>query len=434
MGMNVRKILIVLIIAAFLPAAALAAQQPAPYPSALWIIGMLDGGTTGLTDLSGFKIVFYQSPYQTTSYSDGYATASSDASAKYNANAHDDLNLLPLSAKTYYIGVVKRNIGGTDYGVNETQVAVSDTDLANGYKVVNLTIKEGEGIPDPEIIDLKDTGWIRNTQISREGQNLRLTWDYDPALGPTAVRIYVLDGADAEYAAVVSSFDNTTIPSVIASGTKQYLHTSVAFDGNNYYYRVVPDPLPAGTTILSDANNSITVGKVEIDLPANKYVFCALPFQSDNVSLMGILGEQIGPQGEFLWWDGTGYHGATYTTTSWTGTERALRIGEGFIVRAKTDMDLALVGRFGTLAIDMYRQLTADQYDLVAYPYPTSKKFADMGIAADAGSDLLRWKVDTQAYEGATYTTSWSLAIDTLELARPRYYRPKNDYNWKLQF
>jgi len=139
------KFLLLVIAALFtFTSLAVAEQQTPPYPAAFWINGTLGPGPSGLVDLSGFKVVFYNS--QDNSYALGYALALTDASGNYRINALADLRLLPLAAATYHIGVV--NNGG--YGVNEKEIIITADDLTNGYKNMNLILATGEGIPDPE--------------------------------------------------------------------------------------------------------------------------------------------------------------------------------------------------------------------------------------------------------------------------------------------
>jgi|GEM_PF-3164616 len=291
-------------------------------------------------------------------------------------------------------------------------------------------------------IALVDSGWIRNTNITREGQDLRLTWDYDPALGPTVVRIYVLAGAGAEYVAVSTLFGDTAIPNAVPSGTRQYLQANAAFDGNNYYYRVVPDPLVAGTDVLDPQNNSITVGKVEIAVPANQYDFIALPFMEDVYYLSDIIGEQLGDGAEYYFWDTATQTnpGASYASGQWGGSSRGLntplRMGDGFYVRAMSARTLALVGRFGRLSAPLQRTLVPkNDYNLIGFPYPFPSTLAGMGLQLDAGADVYEWTNYT-AYRGSTYLSAqdgWSVpGIDRAQLSRPRFYRPISNLTWEI--
>jgi len=304
-----------------------------------------------------------------------------------------------------------------------------------GYWLWGITPEGWTPPQPPATYELEDTGWIRNTQIELVGNDLRITWDYDPLQGPTAAQVYRYFAEDGEYDEAGTW---GPVGPVQAAGDTEFTDAGVGNDELNYYYRVVPDPLPGGTTIFSKSNNSITVGKVSVSLPADLYVFVGLPFMEDNISLAGLLGDQLDNGDEFLWWDGQAYKGATYSG-SWTGTDRDLRVGEGFIVRGKgNNKKFALLGRFGTFTTQCIIPLVANQYALIDYPYPLSKNFQDMGVAPGSGDDLLEWIVyvdptHKQYYDGATWDGSaWvgAAGIDNVELARPRFYRPKSSMNW----
>jgi len=282
--------------------------------------------------------------------------------------------------------------------------------------------------------ELEDDGWIQETNITREGEDIKITWRYDPARGDTDVEIHASSGPGDEYD--TSGF---TLKSSVSRGVYQEVYAGIAHDGNNYYFRVVP----AGSADIFDPrNNSITVGKVETQLPADKYVFIALSFQEEMVSLQGILGEQVGSGGDFLWWDElTSKHNGAKYSGAWVGDgkDKNLRMGEGFILRAQSDTSVALVGRFGTLKAPYVMSLVGNPgYNLIAYPYPTSVILEDTGITPEAPSNLLRWSVNEQVYEQATYDgSSWIGAfsgVNNLELGSPRYYRPKIGLDWVIRF
>ena len=197
--------------------------------------------------------------------------------------------------------------------------------------------------------DFGDTGWVRNTLVTRDASNndLILTWTIDPAHPGINVSVEVETTSTLDsYAASVPSYSWLAN---VESGTLIYKDTNKAYDGLNRFYRVVPNPLPStpGTTILSSECNGITVGKTEIATPNNKYVFANIPFMTDGASLKATLAEQMGDAGEYLWWDGSGYHPGTYSS-GWGGDEDNLKIGEGFIVRSHIDgKKLAITGKIG---------------------------------------------------------------------------------------
>ncbi|MBU0573724.1 MAG: hypothetical protein KKH83_04530, partial [Candidatus Margulisbacteria bacterium] len=230
----------------------------------------------------------------------------------------------------------------------------------------------GEGGYVQSTAELVDDGLIRKTNIVRKGDDLEITWDYDSG-GPYAVNIYFSSGQGTEYEANVYSF-TALLPVAVPSGTKKYTFSSAAYDGMNNYYRVVPNPLALGSSDLLDTkNNSITIGKVEIAVPANKFDFVALPFMEDDYLLTDVIGEQLGENGEYYFWDADTQTnpGATYSGGKWSGVAKTLtttlRLGEGFYVRAKADKQLALVGRFGKLVAPFVRALKPKgNYNLIA--------------------------------------------------------------------
>lgn len=384
----------------------------------------IKGQATG-TDSMNRKVIFYVNNL------DLRREVVGDGSGYYRMNVgelpyFEGLDLI-FDGVTEYRVAVPREPGHTT-GAEQ----VITLDQSKGFMTVDLALTEGGGpyLP-PASYELEDIGRIRETNIIRVGNNLEITWAYDGG-GPYEVSIYYYTGQGVEYssAETYQLLASDIIP-------QEYVHSGVAVDGNNIYYRVVSDEV-AVNDIFDPLNNSITVGKTHVDLPNLKYVFAALPFMEDNVSLAGILEEQVGEAGEFLWWDGVGYDGATYANASWKGKDRVLRMGEGFIIRAKADnKSMALVGRFGTLTSNMVRSLPADQYSLINYPYPIARTIAGTGVVAGNGDDLLRWDVDLQGYEGATYNNgSWvgPAGIDTLQLGDPRYYRPQSGADWTIVF
>lgn len=311
--------------------------------------------------------------------------------------------------------------------------------ITSGGRVLTLGILGmlgGETISVTPTAELSDTGKIRATNITREGENLALSWDYD-AGGPYAVKIYVEQKGTVEgYVANDAVFSSSPVtPMSVSSGTKIKTINSAAHDGYNYYYRVVPDPLPTGTLITSESNNSITVGKVEIPVPVGMFDFVALPFMEDNYYLKDVIGEQLGDKAEYYFWDVIAQNNpeATYSGGAWTGTINALttplRMGDGFYVRANSGtppIKLALAGRFGKLTSPFIKTMQPmTKYNLIANPYPLPQTLETMGVTVEAPDDQYKW-INYQKYDETTYTaTGWdNPSIDNLEIARPRFYRP----------
>jgi len=295
----------------------------------------------------------------------------------------------------------------------------------------------GEVDYEPPTAQLVDDGRIRKTNIVRSGNDLVITWDYD-SLGPINVEIQFASELNAQYQAMPMDFSFLT--SIASGGAQSYTHVGAAYDGNNNYYRVLPDPLVPATNIFDPQNNSITVGKIEIAVPANKYDFIALPFMEDSYLLTEVIGDQLGSGGVYYFWDADTQTnpGAAYAGGTWTGSAQGLttelRLGDGFYVRAKADCQLALVGRFGTLKSPLIRALKPkNQYNLIAWPFPTNKIIDNMGVSPEGGTDIYEWE-SYEFYKGAIYSSgTWSdPAIALLQLNRPRFYRPIADLNWNI--
>jgi hypothetical protein len=290
--------------------------------------------------------------------------------------------------------------------------------------------------------ELADTGQIIKTNIARSNNNLIITWDYG-ATAPAGVKVFSLAAPNQAYVADAAQFVDLT-PTALAPTVKSYTDPGAGRNARNCYYRVVPWPLVAGTDLLDDRNNSITVGKVEINVPANQYDFISLPFMEDNYLLKDIIGDQLGDRAEYYFWNAATQRnpGATYGNSRWNGNDEGLntklRIGDGFYVRAKNAAPLTLVGRFGKMTLPVVRQLfPKNNYNLIAFPFPTAKALASLGLTLDPRADAYEWFNYTK-YNSATYTgaspVSWSPAVgvETLQLNRPRFFRPVSSLDWTI--
>lgn len=194
-----RKLLTaILIAAALLAGSVFAAQQLAPYPAAYWVNGVVNAGASGLTDLSGFKVIFYKVTGDTAA---AYADATTDIYGQFKINAMDDLRMLPLSTTTYFIGVV--NKGG--YGVNQKDVIISTADLNNGYRNLAadlLSLAAGEGVTDPEInlhitisaLPNATVGQPYSAIVSAEGGTDPLTWSITSGDLPPGITLNTSNG------------------------------------------------------------------------------------------------------------------------------------------------------------------------------------------------------------------------------------------------
>lgn len=406
------------------------AAEPHVFMGIHWITGEVVRGTgVPLTvPLDGRDAVFYISG--SDPLSDGLrlvATTSNEGKFVFNPFYNRDIPVT-LEADLYSAAVIR---GLDDYGADPETITLDPA----GHNYVRLTLEEGAG---PGSNELLDTGWIRNTTIVREGNDIRLSWDYDPTRGPTDVMIYALSGPAAEFVADPVRF--LPVDSrAISAGTTTYVHTGAAYDGNNIYYRVVPATLISGTTVLSDENNSITAGKVETKTSdGGGYVFVALPFQEDRMSLASVISDQISAVGSmFLWWDGAKYGTSTFSSGIWT-QDHDLQIGEGFLIYTDpgvAEETIALTGRFGTLALPVVRPITAG-YNLIAFPYPMVKYAADIGITAPSAGDMVqKWDKTAQSLSVSTYSGGWSdLDITRFELAESKFYYTDSEFSWTIVF
>lgn len=279
--------------------------------------------------------------------------------------------------------------------------------------------------------------------ITRVGNNIKISWDQ--ATYPNPLIFFKTGDGTGQYVNTYKTGATINWSNFISPGpTDREYHPSdgyvlyknqVGLGDREVYFKALvgtTDPSNIGelTRLILLAQ---AVGKVNINLPANKYVFSSLPFQNSGVSLSNsIIADQLPSGSEFLWWDedAQGYKGSTYSE-AWSGSDRNLNLGEGFILRCPTDKVLTIVGDL-LRASRRTRAIATDKYSLLSYPYPNNVNFSRLGIAPIDGDELLKWKVDTQGYIGATFSSgAWvgPAEINVLGLADPRFYRPKADIN-----
>ena len=430
----IKRVLIGLVIVGIL--AACVQAEPRTFVGLYWVRGTVTRGTgvgPGIL-LDGRTAILYVGGSDPVTGTYKVTTTVSNGAFALNPMLNRDI---PLSYDAgFYSTAIMR--GGDGYGADPVAVTIDE----QGYKNISLTLLYGAG---PGTAVISDTGWIRNTNIVKVGNDIRLTWDYDmtPGRGETDVNIYYAYGAGQEYPNRPDAFMPNLLGRV-AARTKTRDHSGVAVltDANNYYYRVVPAS-GAATEVLSPTGNSITVGMAKVPLLNDLYVFSGLPFQEDGISLDTMLGDQLGSGGEYTWWDGLEWKFASYTTSwSGSGSGKLLRIGEGFVMLAKGEGRKAvLTGRFGTIDPPPSITLQADKYNLIGYPYPTAKTLTAMGITPDAGAELYKWVQNTttgawywgsMSYSGTAWTPS--AGYDNLELSSGRAYMPNANFNWRISF
>jgi len=423
----IRRIVIGIIIVGLLGAGAWAAE-PRTFVGLYWVIGQLNRGPTvdPAITLGSRTAVFYVSGSDPISGNYRLTTITA-ANGAFVINPLLNREI-PIDYSTnFYSAAVMRTFD--TYGASPESITLNE----QGYKTVTLTLLNGAGPGGP--VALSDTGWVRNTNIRKVGNDIELSWGFDPALPATAVKIFIAEGADAEYQANPSLFTRE-LASIPIGGPTTYTHPDAAAPAtnSNYYYRIVPFPFSAGTDVLGVANNSITVGMVKVDLPRDRFVLTVLPFQEDGISLSSVLGDQLGEGGIFYWWDGLAWRRGTYAG-GWVGDDRNLRLGEGFAIKSVVDgKKAALVGRFGTVSPAPVINLLGGKHNLVGYPFPTSKEISAMGITPDAGAKVLKWMGD--GWDTTTYSGSWTppLGYENVEVGRSRAYKPTSDYDWTIRF
>ncbi|MBU1027211.1 MAG: hypothetical protein KKA31_05710, partial [Candidatus Margulisbacteria bacterium] len=178
-----------------LPSLAGPPQVTPPYPTAFWIYGELVTGQEypPAGPKNDYKVVFYG---VSNVPSLEFAFDMSDNAGNFIINAHDDLRLLPLNEdQEYYIGVVAKDIDGQSYGANQRGVTLTADDLVAGYKNVDVNLRQGEGIPDPEgieeVVPIElGTFWIDRVGDG-VGDDIKIGWDPEIYSDPT---IYAMIG------------------------------------------------------------------------------------------------------------------------------------------------------------------------------------------------------------------------------------------------
>ena len=287
---------------------------------------------------------------------------------------------------------------------------------AAGYKTEikpDVVVREGEitGSPDTDFRLTPDvqTGKIRDTQIFRTadtiGSNIKITWDYDPAFALKEADIWMLAGAGQE-------FSRSVMWVKIAenrSGREYIEGNFVVGDGNNAYYRVVSAGSVPGAvgelsndpTIFDDAENNVTVGKVDIALKA-KYNSVCLPLVPNASDVTTVIGDQLTNGDQIHPWIYTAQNYVILTKTSAGWPAHNLLLSESFLVYLKTKAadKLTLVGRVQT---EPYPRTLDLKYNAVGLPFPQSKAIGDAGFTPTKSDQIHYWNYDAQNYEILTY-------------------------------
>ena len=412
--------LIVLAVLVTITGAWAAAQVTPPYPTDFRIIGTLGKGNA--PDANGYKVVFYQATNASDpSYASGYAWVRTDANGKFSINVHDDWRLLPLlGTKTYYIGVVKQMASDNKYyGVNETAVALTASDIASGCKIISpdLTLAQGAGINDPGGQTPDGTVPLTITRDSTN-TNILVNWDKTNVLyqKPT-IYVYTGDGSGtyndditkwtkvAENGALVSGVTGFTY----AEGQLTHANQVGQGAGEAYYKALWATVTPANSdpkTGKSYFQECWAGGKLNVTVAGAgtnpyKYSFVSVPFASVDPSADVVFGGQV-PAGSSkatateLWgWTGTGFGNQMYldsTTKKWTNISGFSSVTvasyNSYVFKTKggsspSDATMTVVGNVvydaGTIPVG------ANLYTLLANPYPVSVKLDDAKLDIPGG-------------------------------------------------
>ncbi|MFA6418413.1 MAG: hypothetical protein WCW67_04635 [Candidatus Margulisiibacteriota bacterium] len=461
-----KNILLSLLLAALLPLAVFAAQEPAPYPVGFWVNGTLQKDVNSLPPtLDGFKVYFYKSPSAGFIPSVAYAVASSDASGNFSLNALEDLGLLPLSATNYYFGVAKKEftVGGVkrSWGINEKDLTITATDINNGY--LNLTalftsLVEGQG--------LNPTGETSGLTIIRAGDtpgsNITVTWD-PTKFGGTNPKIYVMTGNGTgqyskDYMPKVwyEVFDGNALvggyPPHFGTFTVDTVTYTLTHNGQvakvdssssaEVYYKGyggnVTGGVPDDLTVFT---NAPAVGKANV-LLLDEYNAICYPFRTVDYSLTNIIGNQMATGDQIHYWDypTQGYKLLTKTTGWPTHTFQTIEGIFAYLVKGGTPRAeyLTLVGNAGGFATGTAVNF-GDQYNLTGYPYPLRKTAPDAGIIPTEGDQLHQWDSAGQTFALTTFVSgNWNnLSVATFNLANGKfYYVPVGNAKtpWVLKF
>lgn len=455
MAKLLKQILIVLMLAAFLPLAAFAAQQPAPYPAGFWVNGTLQKDASSLPPtLDGFKVYFYKS--SSAGYVPGadYAVASSDANGNFSINALEDLGLLPLSATKYYFGVAKKEftVGGVkrSWGINEKDLTLTAADINNGY--MNLTalftsLVEGQG--------LNPTGETSGLTILRAGDSAGsdITIKWDPTkFGGSNPRIYVMTGNGyGDYLNTYDAsvwyqvFDGTVLTGgypayfgtfALGAGNTLIHKSQVGTGSNEVYYKGFVGVTPPDATFAQ----APAVGKVNVFLQGQSATtgknLVSVPFSSVAANSVG---EIFGDGSDAVWKDGDmiqakiapspAYLSAVYKSGAWKDAADATQdpkftvnylFGNWAII--KEDKTITLVGNViytdSDVAVYDGNGLPSGGKTLLGMIYPVKVGLTSVGLTTSgaADGDMIQYKDSPLApsYISAVVVGGqWKNAADT---------------------
>lgn len=408
--MNKRsKILVSLMILALLAGTALAVPLASTYPAAFWIKGKLlqTGGLPA--DVSGYKVVFYTtSMLNNAPLAAHYAYALSDSSGNFFINAFDDPEINLQTTPSVYIGVVQNS--GSGYGVSEGVLAMSTTDLSNGYKNINLTLVAGQGIPDPggptpsppppTPTPVNDNGQIQKTWIERlSNGDVKLHWVIADTT-VTAVDIWQLTTPTRESYKEINRTGLAWAKAYSNVSANEQAISNILNNGSNYYFRVVPTGVsaPFGSTTAGVPYNSISVGKIDVEVFPGLNLFTMPLIMTSAVStdpnhidtrLSQAVNGQLVDGEDFYSWTGSTLSLSDNSGGTWSQPNATVGDGLGYWVNAKTQKFVSLTGLVPNAPFQ--DNLTAG-LNLIGYPLPLNNVgIGQIGFNAVSGDDFYWW-------------------------------------------
>lgn len=274
-----------------------------------------------------------------------------------------------------------------------------------------------------------DNGLIRNTRISRDGQNIKLEWEYAPGSGITRADIWRLTGQEfVKEGNWLKIFSNQPVTSWVDNIPLALNQPPAVVVGNNMnaYYRVVPTGTVRANIFLP-SNNARTVAKIDIKVEKNGGIkLIGLPLYAGKVS--GTFLGQV-PQGqEIILYpkSGTGLDYVKVKSDAVVGRDFDISPTIGFWQKNPNanDITITFVGSLESSA----RTSNLAAKDLTSNP-----------VAVSVPSNLLGSNDDViypQAGKGLDYFKKsgggWGVNFATLALNQGFWYKGAGNRRWNI--
>ncbi|KAF0134070.1 MAG: hypothetical protein FD145_924 [Candidatus Saganbacteria bacterium] len=437
-----RKILFVLIALLLATGIVFAAQQPAPYPAAFWVNGLITAGNTGLADadIASISVIFFEDP---ANYLNKYALSRQKINGKFSINAMDDLGMLPLKVQNYYVGTQQYVINGKNYGVNRRDIQLESDDLGKGYKNLpfDLVVEENGGMLPPVVFPIN---------IAREkdtaGSGVIISWDKTKIITPT---IYYMTGNgtgqyknnfDNNLWKVAGRFENGILvikdnqfDKVTEDSIRHKAQVGQSFE--EVYYKATTDDPINNSKIFETAP---AVGKFLATIySSGKYNMIGVPFiiQSKG-DIDSVLSTELRKNGiELLKFNNsTQQYTGMYYEGAWKGATAYLSAGEGIWVYNPTSNNIisTIVGNVPELNKDIKSNLYGPaKYNMVSIPHPQGGALTKLKLDPLAESEVLVFDNEKQSYSG-TYVSGNAWKEDKLIAPAKAfwYYQKGADAKW----